>query len=215
LSWLAPILLFASTTQELSTTVRGVLLGSAVLFGGVSLGLILVVLFPEFALKVIALLLRPLPSKFSEPARELALTFTSGFAILRRGRLLLSIVVLSQGIWLGEALVYLLVAWALHLQAASLIALAATVAVSNLATSVPSSSGGLGPFEAGAIAGLVLFGVDRDIAASYAILVHLTLLVPVTAVGFVFLLIEGVSLKEATRLPSLAVAPAPGKEVEG
>ena len=48
--------------------------------------------------------------------------------------------------WAGEALVYILVAKAMGVDA-SLIVMVVAVAASNLATTVPSTSGGIGPFE--------------------------------------------------------------------
>lgn len=214
LSWLVPILLFASTAQALPTAFRVTLQGSALMFGGLAIGLVGVVLFPKLALRVLGLLLRPLPARFSTPALSLAEAFASGFAVLRRGRLLVPLALLSQGIWLGESVLYLFVAWALDLPL-SFAALGAAVAASNLATSVPSSSGGIGPFELLARESLVLFGVGTSIAATYAILVHATLLIPVTVAGFLLLLIEGVSLKEALRLPNLVVVPKKEEEATG
>jgi uncharacterized membrane protein YbhN (UPF0104 family) len=117
-------------------------------------------------------------------------------------------IVLSNGIWAGEAVLYLLVARALGMDA-SLVTILAAVAASNLATSIPSSSGAIGPFELLAKETVILSGVTASLATAYAILVHATLLIPVTVVGGVFLLMEGVSLKEAVRLPRLETTAPP------
>ena len=212
LSWLAPVLLFAAHTNELSATMRVVLQGSAILFGGITLGLVGVVLMPKLALRLIGVMLRPFPARFATVLLGLAQLFIGGFTVLRSGRLLLLLIVISQAIWVGESLLYVLVANALGLHV-SIWGIAAAVAASNLATSVPSSSGGLGPFELLTTQSLVLFGVLPSLAAAYAILVHATLLAPVTIVGLTLLFFEGVSLKEATRFPSMAMTPeAPAKE---
>lgn len=212
LSWLTPILLMKTASGELSTTLRLVLQGSAVLFGGVALVVTGVVLFPRLALRAAGALARPLPPRWAARGLGLASAFVDGFGALRRGRLLPAFFLLSQGIWAGEAVLYYLVARAAGVDA-SLAALGVAVAASNLATSVPSSSGGVGPFELLVKEGLVLFGIAPSLAAAYAILVHVTLLVPVTAIGFAFLLAEGVSLREAVHLPSLPLAS--GDEAKG
>lgn len=213
LSWLAPILLLKAAGGEASVVLRLVLQGSALLFGGVALTLAGVVLFPSRALRALEALLRPLPGRWTSSALGMARALVDGFAVLRRGRLLLALLLLSQGIWVGEAILYLFVAGAVGLDA-SLVALGAAVAASNLATSIPSSSGGIGPFELLAKESLVLFGVAPSLALAYALLVHATLVVPVTALGFAFLLAEGVSLREAVRTPSSPAASA-GEERKG
>ena len=75
-------------------------------------------------------------------------------------------------------------------------------AAANLAISVPSTSGGIGPFEALAKETLVFVGVGASAAAAYAVALHALLLLPVVAVGLVFLWAINLSLGEALRLPA-------------
>ena len=52
-----------------------------------------------------------------------------------------------------------------------------------LGISVPSTPGFFGVFEAVIVAGLGLYGIERDLAFSYAISYHLTSFVPITLLG--------------------------------
>ena len=46
---------------------------------------------------------------------------------------------------------------------------------------------------------LAIFGVSQSVAVSYAVLYHASQFVPITLIGWIFLLREHVSLGEATR----------------
>jgi len=70
--------------------------------------------------------------------------------------------------------------------------------------SVPSAPGYVGVFHAAATAALEVFGVARSAALAYAVLYHASAVVPLTIVGWLFLLREHVSLGEVRRAPSAA-----------
>ena len=80
-----------------------------------------------------------------------------------------------------------------------IVVLCLAVAASNLATAVPSTSGGIGPFELLAKETLVRAGVGAGLATAYAVVIHATLWVPVTIAGAVLLMIEGVPLRDVLR----------------
>ena len=74
-------------------------------------------------------------------------------------------------------------------------------AAANLALSFPSSPGGIGPFELAAAASLLLVvGVDnRALAGSYALALHVVLLVPVTLLGLFYWWKENISLSRLSQ----------------
>ena len=74
----------------------------------------------------------------------------------------------------------------------------------GIGISVPSAPGYVGVFHAAATAALEIFGVPRSTALAYALLYHASALVPITVVGWFYLLREHVSLGEARRTPSTA-----------
>jgi len=69
-----------------------------------------------------------------------------------------------------------------------------TTAAGNLGAMVPSTPGYVGVFDAPAKYVLVLSGVADSLAASYILVVHVALLVPVIALGLIFLWQYGLSL---------------------
>lgn len=77
----------------------------------------------------------------------------------------------------------------------------------GLGVSVPSAPGYVGVFHYAAVLALDIFAVERAASVGYAILLHAAQVLPITVVGWLYLLREHLSLGEATRLPP---APALG-----
>jgi hypothetical protein len=75
-------------------------------------------------------------------------------------------------------------------------------AAANLAITLPSSSGGIGPFEFFAKETLMVVGVGRDLAGAYAVALHGLLLVPVIVAGLFFLWAINLSLGQALGRPA-------------
>ncbi|MFH0775611.1 MAG: lysylphosphatidylglycerol synthase transmembrane domain-containing protein [bacterium] len=67
------------------------------------------------------------------------------------------------------------------------------MAIVSLGTLIPSAPGYIGVFQAFCIAGLALFGIEKGMALSYSVAVHIAQYIPVTAIGLYFLAKEGVS----------------------
>ncbi len=100
--------------------------------------------------------------------------------------------------WLFEAGVFYAVALAMGVTIPFSVLLL-SMALANLSTALPSSQAGIGPFEYFAAQTLVIFGTDSSVAATYALLVHAVLILPVTLLGFAFLWRENLSLGRLTR----------------
>src|SRR5204863_172005 len=71
------------------------------------------------------------------------------------------------------------------------------MAAGNLALTVPSSQGGIGPFEFFAKQVVVFAGVAEGTAAAFTLAVHAMVIVPVTVLGLVYLSLFNVSLSRA------------------
>mgnify|MGYP000409763506 CR=1 FL=1 len=66
-----------------------------------------------------------------------------------------------------------------------------------VATSVPAVPGAIGTFEAAMVYIAALFGVDKDLAFPYALVMHALLFLPPTILAAVFLPREGIgSIRE-------------------
>ena len=82
------------------------------------------------------------------------------------------------------------------------IAVILVTAVDNIGSSIPAAPGGIGLFELVATETLVflpLAAVDKSVAAGFAAVVHLSLLLPMIILGQVFLWAENVSLRKLSR----------------
>lgn len=75
----------------------------------------------------------------------------------------------------------------------------AVLAFVGVSVSIPSAPGFIGVFHAAAALALGIFGVARAEAVGYAIILHAVQFVPVTLVGWLFLLREQMSLTELGR----------------
>ena len=100
----------------------------------------------------------------------------------------------SCPIWLLESSMYLLIAYSFHIDQRfeSLYPLIwimfLLTTTSNLATAIPSSIGGIGPFEIIAQQTLVIFGISATTAGIYAAFLHLIALwLPITLIGLLIL----------------------------
>jgi uncharacterized protein (TIRG00374 family) len=71
----------------------------------------------------------------------------------------------------------------------------------GLGISVPSAPGYVGVFHYAAVLALAIFDVARPSALGYAIVFHASQVIPITAIGWLYLLHEHLSLTEARRPP--------------
>ena len=160
-----------------------------------------------------------LPSRMGARIQGLAARFVAGFEGLHRPGRLAGVFLRSVPIWLAEGVMYYIVALGFGLQdqlggaGAMAPAILAVTAASNLATSVPSSPGSLGPFEALAVLSLVFLGVDGETALAYAIVLHLALLLPVIVAGLAHLAARGLTLGQLMRRREAVDAHAAGDVV--
>ena len=198
LLWLGIGLLFFASMWTLSPLLTLAAQVAAVVFISAGVAVMLAVLFPDAALRVGNTVTRPLPERYATRLMGIAESLLHGFAALKDARKIPFWFVVSNAVWGGEALVYILVAVAMDVDI-HIVVLCVAVAASNLATAVPSSSGGIGPFELLAKETLVRAGVGAGLATAYAIVIHATLWVPVTIAGAILLILEGVPLREVLR----------------
>lgn len=164
-----------------------------------------------------------LPDTMSDSLNEWWSAFLKGLRGLRSPRTLGLVTGATTATWLLEAVSYLLMARAFDIHEGYLV-FVVTAAAANLAISVPSSQGGIGPFEFFAREVMVLTGVSAGVATAYAIALHAVLLLPVIVAGLIIVAVTDVTLPAAlgrellpeddtdgaAGQPSPAPAPAPG-----
>jgi len=169
----------------------------------------------ERAERWLARLLRFLPARAQEKGRQWAGSFIAGLGALQSPWRIAAVTVTSVVAWALEATMYFMVGVSFNLGEAFPIFMM-VAAAANLAITLPSTSGGIGPFEFFTKETLDFVGVSRGTAGAYAVALHALVLLPVVAAGLVFLWVINLSLAEALRRPARpSLAPSGGLEGEG
>ncbi len=109
-----------------------------------------------------------------------------GFIALRSHKTIIPGLTLSIFCWSLEFLVSLLLTKALSI-AVPLLAILFSLTVANILVTVPSTPGGVGPFELATKYCFIMFGVSSFEAVAYAIVLHGVLIIPITAIGLIIL----------------------------
>ena len=83
----------------------------------------------------------------------------------------------------------------------------ALMVILRLIAVVPQAPGNLGTFQAAAVFGLVLFGVDSSLAKRFSFVMWAVITLPLLIVGFIALAITGLSLADIREQAQSAAAP--------
>lgn len=137
--------------------------------------------------QILRRLARPfLRSRWKERGEKYLELALSGVKSIRRPGTLALIILFSLMVWFAEAGVFYFMAIAFKLEIPfNVLLLASTIA--NVAITIPSLPGGVGPYEYFGRQVIVLFGVEGSVATAYIGVVHLVLLVPSTVIGLVLI----------------------------
>jgi uncharacterized protein (TIRG00374 family) len=173
----------------------------AFIFLSVDLGalatLVVIALAPKGCARAIRAFFRG-SGRIERQLLDILSTMSEGLRGVRTRRHLVPIVLYSVGIWL----VLVLTVWtglrAAHLDL-PLTASWAVLVFLGLGVSLPSSPGFVGVAQAAIVLALALFAVPHTEALAFSILLHAAQYCPVTIYGLILLLVEQVSLSDATR----------------
>lgn len=183
-----------------------IIFGTLVFFGALAVFLALAAR-PAYAQRLAhRTITRLLPLRAHAPLLRLTDHFLDGLKSLRSPRDLLMTLITSIFIWLTETTKYWFVMHAFNFEV-SFFALMIMTAVVNLATTLPAAPGYIGTFHTPGILVLETFRVNSEVAASYTIVLHAALWLPITLLGFVYLIREGLSwrsFEEATKAAEAA-----------
>jgi glycosyltransferase 2 family protein len=192
-------ILVASLFIGLTDHLESVTLIAATLFAVLIAMLLFLTTRPARAL-LITRMLPVLPLAIRARAERMIESVFTGLRVLRRRNDLLVVSGVSIAAWLFEASMYLVIAQGFGL-GAGVAAILLTTAIANLATLIPSSPGYVGPFEAGVLLALVgAVGIQRELALSFAIVVHAALYLPITLLGLGYWWRESLSWRDIRRM---------------
>jgi hypothetical protein len=172
-----------------------VVAASLLFFGALAVFMILAIKIEWAEAAYSWLIERVVPARFRSPARGFVERFMTGLHSLRSGRAVLMLFLTSIVIWLAETVKYWFVMQAFDFSVPFWVLMLMNGIV-NLATTIPSSPGYVGTFDAPGIEILTLFGVPRSLAASYTLVLHGALWFPITLLGFYFMARERVSWQD-------------------
>jgi uncharacterized protein (TIRG00374 family) len=146
-----------------------------------------------------------LPPRLRAPVMEVGVRFLNGLRILRSPRRVGMAFLLSLPVWLAEAAMCAVIGLGFGLvgELQGWIGLAGgmvlAVVAANLGTALPSTGGGIGPFEFFTSVTLQALGVRAGVASAFALVAHITLLLPVTLLGLLYLWMDNLSLLRLLR----------------
>ena len=174
------------------------LYGSMIFFGALAVFL-LAAMFPKPTEAVVEWFINHLvPSRFRAQILGLATRFLSGLEALNSPIAVLKIFAVSVLIWLLETGKYWFVmrGFPFHVSFFTLMLMNGIV---NLTTTIPSAPGYWGTFDKPGIEVLKVYNVPEGIAASYTIVLHIALWVPITVLGAYFLARTGLHWTDAIK----------------
>lgn len=120
--------------------------------------------------------------------------FLSGLQVVKSKKELAKLAILSPVIWAIDVTAMVVVAQCMDLQITWLQCVIVMTGL-ILGVMVPAAPGAAGTFEAGGVAALSLFSIDKTVALSYVLLLHGYQYAMITALGLPILISEGFNPK--------------------
>lgn len=191
--------LFAVTTMITRPPGGLGLVALAVLVLGV-VALVLLMIWNRRPEQFHAVLMRLTPRRMRGSTERIGRGFREGLRVFDSWTQLLLVALLSALMWTAIVIVIWCSIRSLSIAVpqpqASMVALAAI----SLITMVPSAPGFVGTLQGAGTAALLVFGVPKEQGLAFSIVYHATQWVPVNVVGAFYLLREGVSLGQLSRI---------------
>jgi len=183
---------FVGNIQQLAIVGTGIFLGALIVF-------LLAAMFPQATEKVgLWVIFHLTPQRLHTRLISISKRFLDGLASLRSPLNVLMVFFTSVIIWLLETGKYWFVMHAFDFRV-SFFALMLLNGIANLATTIPSAPGYIGTWEAVTKAVLVAFLVEPETALGYAVVLHVALWLPITALGAYYLAREGIHWSDSLR----------------
>lgn len=190
---LVAFLVLAGAILGLSGELKALALGMALAFAVILALFIYVASSPDRAADWLGRGVAILPARLRQPAQAMGDSFLVGLQSLQSPSLVVLVLATSVVAWLLEALMYYLVGLSFDIDE-GFAAYLMVAGAANLAIALPSTSGGIGPFELLTKETLTFLGTGSAVAGAYAVALHGLLLLPVIITGLIFLWAINLSL---------------------
>ncbi len=158
-----------------------------------------IVIFKNYTIRFINFLTRFVKPVLAEKINAILEQFVSGLDIVKNKRNLFRIALFSILIWSMEGYMFYAIAEAFNFSSTVYIGMFVLVIV-NLGIMIPSSPGYVGTLEYFCTKSLGIFNISKELAVSYSLVLRIFQYVPITLLGFYFLLREGISFSQMLRM---------------
>ena len=160
---------------------------------GIFLFILMGILMPHFLLNSMQFILKPFPEGIKKFFLGISREFIAGAHVLKSPRNLSLTILTSLLVWGTNYLFFYAGFYLLDIPGTLLIATTTAVIVA-LAVAAPSAPGFVGVIQVSCIAAFALFGLSKDLAAAYSILIHIFQYLFVCSLGCYGLLKRNLSL---------------------
>lgn len=141
-----------------------------------------------------------MPARFHEKVSAFMGMFTEGMKVLRRTDVLLKVSVLSVVHWGIIVYSYQLALWGFSFDSLPWSAPFLTLGMVGLGVALPSAPAFVGPIHTAMIYALSsVYGLPKESAAAFAVVVHILMMTPVTVAGIIAMTREGMTLGQLRR----------------
>jgi glycosyltransferase 2 family protein len=180
---------FVGLPEELqgSATVLGVA------FLILALGIAALVIYPDLARKMVALVSHRLPGGLGARVEDATEHALQGLSPLANPRVALKLALWSLATWSVNAVTVYLLLLSFNLVVSPMAAVTLVVA-SNLGMAIPSAPGYIGTFELVVVLVLRVLGIAEGDAQAFALFYHFIGLVPVATIGVIAFMQQGVGM---------------------
>jgi hypothetical protein len=151
------------------------------------------------ALRLLKVVLGPLPANIGEAIEKFFSGFVQALKVLDSPLAVLQITAWSFFLWLEIAAIFGCAILAFHLPVPLVLGSIAVAVIVAIAVSAPSAPGFIGAFQLGCTFALQIFGVPKDDAFAFSIVLHVTQFVGVVGAGLYSLAREGMSLRQVSK----------------
>lgn len=178
-------------TLEIAQLVRGFVLLPIVLM----VALYALVFFPDQLIRLFELFARRVSKTLERTGSEMLRRFAEGLSVLRNPAHFFAVFGWTLLHWLVQPLAFWLGFKAFGIDVPLLVTLFVQ-GVIVIVVALPSTPGFIGLFEAGAVASLAAYGVDRTLAGTWAMVFHLLSYIPITLFGAYYFARAGITMDE-------------------
>jgi uncharacterized protein (TIRG00374 family) len=146
--------------------------------------------WPGLTAILAGLMRRFAPERVAEKLVSILHAFAEGVSCLRSVKTLLLVFGASLVVWAIEGTTYALMGQAFHMTIPAR-AYFITMVIVNLGAIIPSAPGALGVFQLFCLVSLAMFGVPKELAVAYGLVLNVAEYLPVTLLGALVLAREG------------------------